>query len=77
MHRGSGLFLSFSLGTCRLEGFTDPWEATVFKGRLMLPEKTLEECGVPSGAQLTSVRRVLVPEGDSCAMSSTESLRVS
>ncbi|KAK9901352.1 hypothetical protein WJX75_008130 [Coccomyxa subellipsoidea] len=47
----------------RLEGFTDPWEATVFKGRLMLPEKTLEECGVPSGAQLTSVRRVLVPEG--------------
>ena len=43
----------------------------------MLPEKTLEECGVPSGAQLTSVRRVLVPEGDSCAMSSTESLRVS
>ncbi|EIE20101.1 hypothetical protein COCSUDRAFT_44063 [Coccomyxa subellipsoidea C-169] len=47
----------------RLEGFKDPWETTVFKGRLMLPEHTLEECGVPSGAQLISVRRVLVPEG--------------
>lgn len=50
---------------CRLEGFKDPWETTVFKGRMMLPDKTLEECGVPSGAQLISVRRVLVPEGDS------------
>lgn len=49
----------------RLEGFKDPWETTVFKGRMMLPDKTLEECGVPSGAQLISVRRVLVPEGDS------------
>ncbi|CAL8471071.1 g10613 [Coccomyxa elongata] len=47
----------------RLEGFKDPWETTVFKGRMMLPDKTLEECGVPSGAQLVSVRRVLVPEG--------------
>ncbi|BDA45329.1 probable ubiquitin-60S ribosomal protein L40 at N-terminal half [Coccomyxa sp. Obi] len=47
----------------RLEGFKDPWETTVFKGRLMLPDETLEECGVPSGAQLISVRRVLVPDG--------------
>lgn len=53
------------LGACRLEGFTEPWEMTVYKGRAMLPDKTLEECGVPSGAHLICVRRVLVPEGNS------------
>lgn len=48
---------------CRLEGFKDPWETAVFKGRLVVPDKTLQDCGMISGSELITVRRVLVPEG--------------
>ena len=48
---------------CRLEGFKDPWEVSVYKGRSMDPKGTLEAHGITSDATITSVRRVLVPEG--------------
>lgn len=51
------------LVSCRLEGFKEPWEMTVYKGRALLPDKTLEECGVTSGTHLITVRRVLIKEG--------------
>ena len=47
----------------RLEGFKDPWEVSVFKGRQMKPESTLQSHGISSGCTITTVRRVLVPEG--------------
>lgn len=48
-----------------MEGFKDPWESSVFKGRLVVPDKTLQDCGISSGDMLICVRRVLVPEGGS------------
>ena len=48
---------------CRLEGFKDPWETSVFRGRQMNPSDTLESQGIVAGCSITSVRRVLVPEG--------------
>ena len=47
----------------RLEGFKDPWDATVFRGRACLPDKTLQELGITSGAEVITVRRKLIPEG--------------
>lgn len=48
---------------CRLEGFKDPWDATVFRGRACLPDKTLQELGITSGAEVITVRRKLISEG--------------
>ena len=53
---------------CRMEGFKDPWETAVFKGRLVLPDKTLQDCGITSGSMLITVRRVLVPDGLSASL---------
>lgn len=53
---------------CRMEGFKDPWETAVFKGRLVLPDKTLQDCGIASGSMLITVRRVLVPDGLSVSL---------
>ncbi len=46
----------------RLEGFTDPWEFAVYKGRSVNLAGSLKENGITSDATLTIVRRVLVPE---------------
>ena len=47
----------------RLQGFEHPWERTVFQGKEMDTDATLEECGVPAQATVTAVRTVLVAEG--------------
>lgn len=47
---------------CRMEGFKEPWESAVHKGRLVPPDKTLQDCGLSAGSELITVRRVLVPE---------------
>lgn len=47
----------------RMEGFKDPWESAVFRGRLLAPDKALQDCGIASGDMIITVRRVLVPEG--------------
>ena len=59
----------------RLEGFKDPWEHVVYKGKLLQPTSTLSECGVDAHAPVVAVRRSLLPEGahllHSCCPSST------
>ena len=55
---------------CRMEGFKDPWESAVHKGRLVPPDKTLQDCGLSSGSELITVRRVLVPESEALAQMS-------
>ena len=52
---------------CRMEGFKEPWESAVHKGRLVPPDKTLQDCGLASGSELITVRRVLVPESEALA----------
>ncbi|PSC67370.1 bi-major isoform [Micractinium conductrix] len=47
----------------RLEGFEDAWERLLFKGRDLKAGASLVEQGVPQGATLTAVRRVLVADG--------------
>ncbi|KAI3425284.1 hypothetical protein D9Q98_009051 [Chlorella vulgaris] len=47
----------------RLEGFTDPWDRLLFKGRELTPGTSLAEQGVGQGAVLTAVRRVLLADG--------------
>ena len=47
----------------RMEGFKDPWESAVFKGRLLAPDRALQDSGIASGDMIITVRRVLVPEG--------------
>ena len=49
----------------RLEGFEDPWERVIFKGRELKADATLAEQGVaPSnGDAVVAVRRVLVADG--------------
>ena len=47
----------------RMEGFKDPWESAVFKGRLLAPDRALQDYGIASGDMIITVRRVLVPEG--------------
>lgn len=46
-----------------LEGFEGPWERVLYRGRELELGKTLQEQGVPSGADLTAVRLALVAEG--------------
>ncbi len=48
----------------RLEGFKDPWDFTIYRGRTLDPKATLESLGLTSDATLISVRRVLISEGD-------------
>lgn len=47
----------------RLEGFKEPWDVAVYKGKAVSGDKTLEEAGVSADAPLVTVRRVLLPEG--------------
>lgn len=47
----------------RLEGFKDPWEHVVYRGKLLQPTSTLSECGVDAHAPVVAVRRSLLPEG--------------
>ncbi|KAK9819053.1 hypothetical protein WJX81_003284 [Elliptochloris bilobata] len=46
----------------RLDGFTDSWTVAVHKGREMLADQTLAECGLGAADEVIIVRRVLVPE---------------
>ncbi|KAK9847792.1 hypothetical protein WJX84_005395 [Apatococcus fuscideae] len=46
----------------RLEGFTDPWEKSMLKGREVLPATTLRSAGVASGDIIVVVRRELIAE---------------
>ena len=46
----------------RLEGFTQPWEFAVHKGRAIQLNASLAENGIGTDAVITWVRRVLVPE---------------
>ena len=46
----------------RLEGFSDPWEFAVPKGRSIDLAATLSENGITSDATITVVRRVFIPE---------------
>ncbi|KAK9829641.1 hypothetical protein WJX72_007044 [[Myrmecia] bisecta] len=47
----------------RLEGFKDPWEFSVYKGRMLKADATLEQSGITADAPVITVRRVLVAEG--------------
>lgn len=46
----------------RLEGFKDPWEFAVCKGRAVKLDASLQDNGIMTDAVITIVRRVLVPE---------------
>ena len=50
-------------GLLRLEGFQEPWEKAVYRGRELQPGQTLEAAGLQEGAVITAVRKVLVAEG--------------
>ena len=50
-------------GLLRLEGFHEPWEKAVYRGRELKPGQTLEAAGLQGGAVITAVRKVLVAEG--------------
>ena len=67
--RLGGLFALVLMEPCglmmrRMEGFKEPWDSAVFKGRLLAPDKALQECGIASGDMIITVRRALVPEGE-------------
>merc|ERR1712224_612944 len=47
----------------RLEGFEEPWELAVFKGKECLGSSTLADCGITGDETITTVRKVLVAEG--------------
>jgi ubiquitin len=48
----------------RLDGFEDPWERALFKGRELSMDSVLKEAGVTSGDDaIVTVRRVLVADG--------------
>lgn len=47
----------------RLEGFSDPWERLIFKGRELDSKVPLAEQGVSPDAVLVAVRRVLIADG--------------
>ena len=48
----------------RLDGFTDPWERAIFKGRELSLESLLKDAGVSSGDDaIVAVRRVLLADG--------------
>ena len=46
----------------RLEGFTDPWEFGVFKGRALKLDQSLSKNDITSNATITVVRRMLIAE---------------
>ena len=46
----------------RLEGFKDPWEFAVCKGRAVNLDASLQDNNIVTDAVITVVRRVLVPE---------------
>eukprot|EP00803_Ostreobium_quekettii_P009568 evm.model.scf_3075.1 EVM.evm.TU.scf_3075.1 scf_3075:1507-2152(-) len=46
----------------RLEGFSDSWERSTHGGRELPPESSLQECGIPADAAITTVRKQLVAE---------------
>lgn len=50
----------------RLEGFNDPWERAIFKGRELKSDATLAEQGVTLAGEdspIITVRRMLVADG--------------
>ena len=47
----------------RLEGFSDPWEKSMVKGREVPLATTLRAAGVTSGDVIVVVRRELIAEG--------------
>jgi len=48
----------------RLDGFTDPWERAIFKGRELSLESLLKDAGVSNGDDaVVAVRRVLLADG--------------
>ncbi len=49
----------------RLEGFTDPWERAIYKGRELPLEASLADAGISSdgGDPVVTVRRVLLADG--------------
>ena len=47
----------------RLEGFTDPWEKSLLRGREVPAAATLRSAGVASGDVIVTVRRELIAEG--------------
>eukprot|EP00884_Botryococcus_braunii_P007268 jgi/Botrbrau1/16542/Bobra.0256s0001.1 len=49
----------------RLEGFKEPWDVAVYKGKAVSADITLKEAGVSADAPLITVRRLLIPEGKS------------
>lgn len=46
----------------RLEGFRDPWEFAVCKGRAVNLDASLQENGIMTDAVIIVVRRVLIPD---------------
>ena len=46
----------------RLEGFNDPWEFAVCKGRAVRLDASLKDNGIVADATIIFVRRVLIPE---------------
>eukprot|EP00879_Flechtneria_rotunda_P002667 GHRR01002872.1.p1 GENE.GHRR01002872.1~~GHRR01002872.1.p1 ORF type:complete len:164 (+),score=41.56 GHRR01002872.1:298-789(+) len=50
-------------GLTRLQGFTDAWQRTLCKGRLLNPESSLAAAGIHEGDTITVVRVELVAEG--------------
>ena len=46
----------------RLEGFKEPWEFAVCKGRAVKLDASLHDNQIMTDAVITVVRRVLVPE---------------
>eukprot|EP01025_Chloroclados_australasicus_P038567 TRINITY_DN3978_c0_g1_i2.p3 TRINITY_DN3978_c0_g1~~TRINITY_DN3978_c0_g1_i2.p3 ORF type:complete len:136 (-),score=21.63 TRINITY_DN3978_c0_g1_i2:227-634(-) len=47
----------------RLEGFNDPWERAIFRGRELQMESSLQENEIKDGDVLTVIRCELVAEG--------------
>lgn len=50
-------------GLLRLEGFTGPWERSIYKGKELATGSTLGECGIEDGTTITTVRKALIAEG--------------
>ena len=46
----------------RLEGFKDPWEFGVYRGRGLKLDQSLADNDITTDATLTFVRRMLIPE---------------
>ena len=48
----------------RLDGFNEPWERAIYKGRELSPESLLKDAGVSTGGDaVVAVRRVLLADG--------------